>query len=107
MRVNYDIEKNDETIDSERQFVHGISNKIRMCMQNVDDVNTQKSLEKAYDAVRTSPLYTNSQVMNYEIEVVRLAGELEMATDNKDYELAKEIAGKIVTNTNKRNALLR
>lgn len=107
MRVNYDIEKNEETIDSERQFVHDVSNKIRMCMQMVDDLTTKKSLEKAYDTVRTSPLHTNLQVMNYEIEVVRLVADLEMSTDSGDYETAKEIAGKIVINTNKRNAMLR
>lgn len=107
MRVNYDIEKNEETIDSERQFVHDVSNKIRMCMQMVDDLTTKKSLEKAYDTVRTSPLHTNPQVMNYEIEVVRLVADLEMSTDSGDYETAKEIAGKIVINTNKRNAMLR
>lgn len=107
MRVNYDIEKNDETIDSERQFVQDVSRKIKMCMQNVNDLSAKKIIEKAYDAVRTSPLHSNGQVMNYEIEIVRVTSELEAATDNKEYDKLIELSEIIVSNINKRNALLR
>lgn len=107
MQVNYNIEKNEETVDSERQFVHKISNRIRICMQNIDDINTKKCIEKAYDMVRTSPLHTSSLVMNYEVEIVRLTDDLENSIDNKDYEHAKDIAKEIIANTNKRNGMLK
>lgn len=106
INVNHAVEKNLETIEAERQFVRDVSSKLKMCMTMVKEQEARKVVEKAYDAVRTSPLHSNEQVMNYEIEVIRLSGKLETAVDAENYEEAMAIAEEIVKNTKKRNAML-
>lgn len=106
LNVNYTVEKNLETIDAERQFVRDVSAKLNMCMRTVSDHEVRKNLEKAYDAVRTSPLHSNANCMDYEVEIIRLASLLEQKVDAEAYDEAVKIAGDIVKNTKKRNALI-
>lgn len=106
LNVNYAVEKKLENIEAERQFVRDTSMKLKMCMTMITEQEVRKAVEKAYDSLRTSPLHSNTEVMKYEVEIIRLAGVLESRIDNGDYVDVINIADEIVKNTKKRNALL-
>lgn len=106
LQVNYSTEKKIETIDAERQYVRDISNKLKMCMNISEDAAAKKAIEKAYDIVRTSALHTSDMAMEYELEVIRLAGELERYVDDQDYQNVLLIADRISKTAVKRNSVL-
>ena len=106
LNINYAVERNLETMDAEREFIKGVSAKIKASMTMVQDQKVRKILEKAYDTVRTSPLHSKDECMDYEVEVIRLANELEVKVDQSEYMEAVNIANDIIKNIKKRNALL-
>lgn len=106
MNVNHAVEKNLETVDAEREFVHTSAKKLKMCMQFTSDDAVKRTIEKAYDAVRTSPLHSTTQVMDYEVEIVRLISELEHLLDLNTVDKIPETVDAIVRNVKKRNAML-
>lgn len=77
-----------------------------MCMNISEDAAAKKAIEKAYDIVRTSALHTSDMAMEYELEVIRLAGELERYVDDQDYQNVLLIADRISKTAVKRNSVL-
>ncbi len=106
MNVNHTVEKNIETIDAEREFVRNVSSKLKMLMQLAETEDIRKKVERAYDVVRTSPLHSNSDVMNYELEIMQLVKMLEDDIDNKKYSEIDTKVNLIISNSKKRNAML-
>lgn len=106
MNVNYTVEKNIETVEAERQFVRATAGKLQMVMQLCASAQERRVVEKAYDAVRTCPLHSNDNVINYEVEIMRLVDNLEKKIANSDYEGIDVIVQSIVMDCKKRNAML-
>ena len=90
LRVNYEVERNLERTDAERQFVREVSKKLQMCRQQTEDAALKKEIEKAYDAVRSCPLKSNDTAMNYEIKIIGLTDTLE---NKLDEDQTQEIPG--------------
>lgn len=106
VNVNYTVEKNIETIDAEREFIRDTSSKLKMLMQLAKTEDVRRKIEKAYDTVRTSPIHSNSNVMDYEVEVMRLVKNLEEELDHERYDKIDSIIDSIISNSKKRNAML-
>lgn len=106
VNVNYTVEKNIETIEAERQFVSDTTKKIKMMMQLAGTEEIRRKIERAYDAVRTCPLHSNSQVMNYEVEIIRLVDVLEEKIDKGSVSEIDDIVLCIEKNVKKRNSML-
>lgn len=106
LRVNYEVERNLERTDAERQFVREVSKKLQMCRQQTEDVALKKEIEKAYDAVRSCPLKSNDMAMNYEIKIIGLTDILENKLDDDQTQEIPGIVQEILKNVKKRNAML-
>lgn len=106
LRVNYEVERNLERTDAERQFVREISKKLQMCRQQTEDAALKKEIEKAYDAVRSCPLKSNDTAMNYEIKIIGLTDTLENKLDEDQTQEIPGIVQEILKNVKKRNAML-
>lgn len=105
-RVNYEVERNLERTDAERQFVREVSKKLQMCRQQTEDAALKKEIEKAYDAVRSCPLKSNDTAMNYEIKIIGLTDTLENKLDEDQTQEIPGIVQEILKNVKKRNAML-
>lgn len=106
LRVNYEVERNLERTDAERQFVREVSKKLQMCRQQAEDAALKKEIEKAYDAVRSCPLKSNDTAMNYEIKIIGLTDTLENKLDEDQTQEIPGIVQEILKNVKKRNAML-
>ena len=106
LRVNYEVERNLERTDAERQFVREVSKKLQMCRQQTEDAALKKEIEKAYDAVRSCPLKSNDTAMNYEIKIIGLTDTLENKLDEDQTQEIPGIVQEILKNVKKRNAML-
>ena len=106
LRVNYEVERNLERTDAERQFVREVSKKLQMCRQQTEDAALKKEIEKAYDAVRSCPLKSNDTAMNYEIKIIGLTDTLENKLDEDHTQEIPGIVQEILKNVKKRNAML-
>ena len=106
LRVNYEVERNLERTDAERQFVREVSKKLQMCRQQTEDAALKKEIEKAYDAVRSCPLKSNDTAMNYEIKIIGLTDTLENKLDEDQTQEIPGIVQEILKNVKKRNAIL-
>lgn len=107
LSVNHAVEENLENVDAERQYVKEISYKLKDCLSQAKNSESKKAIERAYDIVRTSPLHSKGQAMNYEVEVIRLADKLADAlTQNQEADVI-QIADGICLNAQKRNEACR
>ena len=106
LRVNYEVERNLERTDAERQFVREVSKKLQMCRQQTEDAALKKEIEKAYDAVRSCPLKSNDTAMNYEIKIIGLTDTLENKLDEDQTQEIPGIVQEILKNVKKRNVML-
>ena len=106
LRVNYEVERNLERTDAERQFVREVSKKLQMCRPQTEDAALKKEIEKAYDAVRSCPLKSNDTAMNYEIKIIGLTDTLENKLDEDQTQEIPGIVQEILKNVKKRNAML-
>ena len=106
LRVNYEVERNLERTDAERQFVREVSKKLQMCRQQTEDAALKKEIEKAYDAVRSCPLKSNDTAMNHEIKIIGLTDTLENKLDEDQTQEIPGIVQEILKNVKKRNAML-
>lgn len=106
LRVNYEVERNLERTDAERQFVREVSKKLQMCRQQTEDAALKKEIEKAYDAVRSCPLKSNDTAMNYEIKIIGLTDTPENKLDEDQTQEIPGIVQEILKNVKKRNAML-
>ena len=106
LRVNYEVERNLERTDAERQFVREVSKKLQMCRQQTEDAALKNQIEKAYDAGRSCPLKSNDTAMNYEIKIIGLTDTLENKLDEDQTQEIPGIVQEILKNVKKRNAML-
>ena len=65
-----------------------------------------KKVEKVYDFIHSSPIKSNNQVMEYEIEVFRLVSMLDKCVDNNNMSEIDKTIDEIMKNAGARNRML-
>lgn len=106
MLINNEVEKNIETIDAEREFVNASASKLKTMMQIVNNDNEKRIIEKAYDAVRTSPIHSKPAAMDLEIDIMGLVDLLDSKVNNSTKDEIENLVNKIISDVKRRNSLL-
>ena len=101
-----DTSKNIETLQANRVYVKECSANLKAIMERTNDKETYKKIEKVYDFIHSSPIKSNDQVMEYEIEVMRLLRVLEKNVEDKNVEEIEKTANSIMRNASDRNRCL-
>lgn len=95
-----------ENQKADRVFVKECSANLKAIMDRTTDQSTYKKIEKAYDYIHSSPIKSNSQVMECEIEVVRLIKLLDQYVDEQNEMEIDRTIQSIMRNAGERNKYL-
>lgn len=87
----------------ELQYVKTCSAQLKGIMNQVEDKNTKKKIEKAYDTLHGSPVRSNNAARDYELTVMDLIEALEQNIERKDLIAASTTLDKILKNADERN----
>lgn len=104
---------NEHTADSieqhemELKYVKESSSKLKSILDRTSDRKMKKLVEKAYDTVHSSPVKSNSSVMDLELDVMELIDTLNNMINNADEERVKSLINKIINQAEERNRRLK
>lgn len=87
----------------ELQYVKNCSAQLKGIMNQVEDKNTKRKIEKAYDTLHGSPVRSNTAAKDYELAVMDLIEALEQNIERKDLIAASTTLDKILKNVDERN----
>ncbi len=87
----------------ELQYVKNCSAQLKGIMNQVEDKNTKRKIEKAYDTLHGSPVRSNTAARDYELAVMDLIEALEQNIERKDLIAASTTLDKILKNADERN----
>ena len=76
-------------------------------MNQVEDKNIKKKVEKAYDTLHSSPVRSNNTARDYELTVMDLIEVLEQNIERDDLIAASTTLDKILKNADERNRRVR
>jgi len=71
----------------QREFIREASSRIQMLIGRVDDANINKTIERAYDYIATSPIKSTPEAERFEIETMNYINELERACRESNTQL--------------------
>ena len=91
--------------EKEILFVKTCSAKLKLAIDNSNDKEVKKAIEKAYDEVYNSPVKTDEAVRNIEMQIYDMVSKLYNSVDSK--EEATRLANEIVKATRERNITLK
>lgn len=98
---------NIERHELELQYVKNCSAQIKGIMNQVEDKNIKKKVEKAYDTLHSSPVRSNNTARDYELTVMDLIEVLEQNIERNDLIAASTTLDKILKNADERNRRVR
>ena len=98
---------NIERHELELQYVKNCSAQIKGIMNQVEDKNIKKKVEKAYDTLHSSPVKSNNTARDYELTVMDLIEVLEQNIERNDLIAASTTLDKILKNADERNRRVR
>ena len=104
---------NEHTADSieqhemELKYDKESSSKLKSILDRTSDRKMKKLVEKAYDTVHSSPVKSNSSVMDIELDVMELIETLNNMINNADEERVKSLINKIINQAEERNRRLK
>ena len=98
---------NIERHELELQYVKNCSAQIKGIMNQVEDKNIKKKVEKAYDTLHSSPVKSNNTARDYELTVMDLIEVLEQNINRNDLIAASTTLDKILKNADERNRRVR
>ncbi len=98
---------NIERHELELQYVKNCSTHLKSIMNQVEDKNIKKKVEKAYDTLHSSPVRSNNAARNYELTVMDLIEILEQNIEQNDLIVASTTLDKILKNADERNRRVR
>ena len=98
---------NIERHELELQYVKNCSTHLKSIMNQVEDKNIKKKVEKAYDTLHSSPVRSNNAARNYELIVMDLIEILEQNIEQNDLIVASTTLDKILKNADERNRRVR
>lgn len=76
-QTNSRTKQQEELHQVEMHYVRDCSSRLRTLQSRVSDQVVAGELEKVFDYLHASPSKSDERVMEYELEVIRLVGELE------------------------------
>lgn len=98
---------NIEHHELELQYVKNCSAQLKGIMNQVEDKNIKKKVEKAYDTLHSSPVRSNNTARDYELTVMDLIEVLEQNIERNDLIAASTTLDKILKNADERNRRVR
>lgn len=98
---------NIERHELELQYVKNCSAQLKGIMNQVEDKNIKKKVEKAYDTLHSSPVRSNNSARDYELTVMDLIEVLEQNIERNDLIAASTTLDKILKNADERNHRVR
>lgn len=98
---------NIERHELELQYVKNCSAQLKGIMNQVEDKNIKKKVEKAYDTLHSSPVRSNNTARDYELTVMDLIEILEQNIERNDLIAASTTLDKILKNADERNRRVR
>lgn len=98
---------NIERHELELQYVKNCSAQLKGIMNQVEDKNIKKKVEKAYDTLHSSPVRSNNTAKDYELTVMDLIEILEQNIERNDLIAASTTLDKILKNADERNRRVR
>lgn len=98
---------NIERHELELQYVKNCSAQLKGIMNQVEDKNIKKKVEKAYDTLHSSPVRSNNIARDYELTVMDLIEVLEQNIERNDLIAASTTLDKILKNADERNRRVR
>lgn len=98
---------NIERHELELQYVKNCSAQLKGIMNQVEDKNIKKKVEKAYDTLHSSPVRFNNTARDYELTVMDLIEVLEQNIERNDLIAASTTLDKILKNADERNRRVR
>lgn len=96
-----------EQHEKELQYVNECSARLKGIIDQVEDKNIKKKIEKAYDTLRSSQVKSNNAVRDYELTVIDLIDALEQNINRNDLVTASATLDKILKNADERNRRVR
>ena len=85
--------------------VTDMAKRIELIMQSVDDREVYKKIEKAYDSVKNANVTLQEDSTQIDNDIMQAIGVLEVAVQNKNYDMAEEQVNKINNLVAKRNQI--
>lgn len=107
MIANEYTANNIERHELELQYVKNCSAQLKGIMNQVEDKNIKKKVEKAYDTLHSSPVRSNNTARDYELTVMDLIEVLEQNIERNDLIAASTTLDKILKNADERNRRVR
>ena len=98
---------NIERHELELQYVKNCSAQLKGIMNQVEDKNIKKKVEKAYATLHSSPVRSNNTARDYELTVMDLIEVLEQNIERNDLIAASTTLDKILKNADERNRRVR
>lgn len=88
------------------QYVRGSSARLNEIMSVVSDKKLKKKLQRAYDIVHSSQVYSSPAAQRYEVEVLSLLDNIEDYLGVEDLESADRSVDELIKAANKRNSMV-
>jgi signal transduction histidine kinase len=97
------IESRQKNID----FVKKYSSEINSIMNHCNDITDKKNIEKIYDALYTSPVRSNVQVIEVENDIINYINDLRNAVYSNKREAMINIVNELLNMVDERNRILK
>lgn len=105
--ANKDSDMQQEQHKREKHYVNNCSVELKIIMENINDRELKKNIEKAYDVMITSQLSSDESVASIEENIYRLIQDLKFQIANSKIEQAIELSNRIISLANERNLILK
>ena len=93
--------------EAEVSYIMTAATRLKGQLGATGDKQTDKTIEKAYDLVRTSPTKSDPSVSQYELSILDAIDGLEMAASKKELQMVRDYAAQIINSANERKQRLR
>jgi len=88
-------------------YVKDASVKLKGLLERIRDKETKKSIERAYDAIYSSPVKSHPNLTQIESHILQSVNELESAITTGNQEKVISIANSLLSSINERNDILK
>lgn len=106
-QTNSRTKEQEELHRAEMHYVRDCSSRLRTLQSRVTDCAVAGKLENAFDYLHASPAKSDECVMEYELEVIRLVGELEKNIMVWEAGKTAETLDRLMSAAEERNRILR
>ena len=97
----------EEKRQSQIAYVKDVSAKLKSLLDKISDKETKKRIERAYDAIYSSPVKSHPNLVQMENNIIQSVNELERAVAAGHKENIISVADSLLSSINERNHLLK